>query len=61
MVHPQVAHRGNNLQLWRVAVNILNKQPRTADDWWFFSLGVGHGGNKFSPEKNNIVMKILKE
>jgi hypothetical protein len=25
MAHPQVADGGDNLQIWRVAVNILNK------------------------------------
>ena len=28
---PQVADRGYGLQIWRVAVNMLNKQPWTAD------------------------------
>jgi hypothetical protein len=27
MLHPQVANRGDGLQIWRVAANILNKQP----------------------------------
>jgi hypothetical protein len=35
----------NGLQLWRVAANILNKQPRKHDNGWFYSLGVGHGAN----------------
>jgi hypothetical protein len=26
--------------IWRVALNKLNKQPRTADDGWSSSLGV---------------------
>jgi hypothetical protein len=28
---PQVADRGDGLQIWRVAANILNKQSQTAD------------------------------
>jgi len=31
--------------LWRVAMNILNKQSRTADKWWSSSLGVERGAN----------------
>jgi hypothetical protein len=33
----------NGLQLWRVAANILNKQPRTNDKGWSSSLGVWRG------------------
>jgi len=29
--------------VWRVAVNKLNKQPRTDDEGWSSSLGVGRG------------------
>jgi hypothetical protein len=45
MACPQVANGGNTLQVWRVAVNILNKQSRTADKGWPSSLGVGRGAN----------------
>jgi hypothetical protein len=31
MKHPQVADGGDDLQIWRVAVNILNKQSQTVD------------------------------
>jgi hypothetical protein len=31
MACPRVADRGDGLQIWRVAANILNKQSRTAD------------------------------
>jgi hypothetical protein len=31
MVHPQVADRGDGLQIWRVAANILNKQSQIAN------------------------------
>jgi hypothetical protein len=33
----------------RVAVNKLNKQPRTADEGWSSSLGVGRGANNSFP------------
>jgi hypothetical protein len=40
----------NGLQLWKVAVNILNKQLRTNDKGWSFSIGVGRGAdNNTSP------------
>ena len=34
---------------WRIAVNILNKQSRTANNGWSSSLGVGQGANNSSP------------
>jgi hypothetical protein len=34
MERPQVADRGDGLQIWRVAANILNKQSRTAERGW---------------------------
>jgi hypothetical protein len=43
MARPRVADRGDGLQIWRVAANILNKQSRTADSGWSSSL-VGLGG-----------------
>jgi hypothetical protein len=49
MARPQVADRGDGLQIWRVAANILNKQLRTADSGWSSSLGVGRGANNPSP------------
>jgi hypothetical protein len=33
-------------QQWKVAVNILNKQPRTNEKRWSSSLVVEHGANK---------------
>jgi hypothetical protein len=46
---PRVADRGDGLQIWRVAANILNKQSRTADSGWSSSLGVGRWANNPSP------------
>jgi hypothetical protein len=34
---------------WRLAANILNKQPRANDKGWSSSLGVGRGANNPSP------------
>jgi hypothetical protein len=45
---PQVVDGEDGLQIWRVAANILNKQSRTADKGWSFSLGVGSGVNNSS-------------
>jgi hypothetical protein len=45
----QVAGRGNGLQIWTEAANILNKQSRTAGRGWLFSLGVGQGANNPPP------------
>jgi hypothetical protein len=33
----------NGLQLWRVAANALNKQPRANNKGWFSGLGLGVG------------------
>jgi hypothetical protein len=49
MACPRVADRGDGLQIWRVAANILNKQSRTADSGWSSSLGVGQWANNPSP------------
>jgi hypothetical protein len=43
MGRPQIADEGHGLQIWRVAANIFNKQPRTADKGWSSSLGLGMG------------------
>jgi hypothetical protein len=37
MVRPQVVDGGNSIQLWRVAVNTLNKQLWTVDKGWSFT------------------------
>jgi hypothetical protein len=49
MARPQVADRGDALQIWRVAANILNKQLWTADRGWPSSLGVRWGANNPQP------------
>jgi len=45
MAHPQVVNVGYGFQMWRVAVNTLNKQSRTAGRGWLSSLEVGLGAN----------------
>jgi len=35
--------------IWMVAVNMLNKQSRTADKGWSPSFGVGQGADNYSP------------
>jgi hypothetical protein len=43
--------------IWSVAANILNKQSRTAEKGWSFSLGIGLGDNKSSLWKQMFVTK----
>jgi hypothetical protein len=50
---------GDNLQIWMVEVNILNKQSWTADNGWSFSLGVGRV-DRTSHRKNKLVTKCQK-
>jgi hypothetical protein len=57
MVRSRVADRGDGLQVWRVAVNMLNKQLRTADSGWSSSLGVGWWANNPSPWNSIFVTK----
>jgi len=42
-----VADGGDGLQIWKIAANILNKQPRIADKWWWLGgkLIVAHRKN----------------
>jgi hypothetical protein len=52
MARPRVADRGDGLQIWRVAANMLNKQSRTADKGWSSSLEVGRGAD--NPHRKKI-------
>jgi hypothetical protein len=45
MARPWVADGRDGLQLWRLAANILNKQPWTNDKGWSSRLGVGRWAN----------------
>jgi len=43
MARPQAVDGRYGLQIWRVGVNILNKQLWTGDKGWSSSTGVGQG------------------
>jgi hypothetical protein len=51
MARPQVADGGDALQFWTEAMNILNKQSRTADKVWSSRLGVGRGAKLLTVKK----------
>jgi hypothetical protein len=53
MVHLQVAF-GDDLKVWMVAMNILNKQSQAFDKGWSSSLRIGHGANTI---RNRHIMK----
>jgi hypothetical protein len=44
MADPQVADGKDDLQIWKVAVNILNKYSWRTHKGWSSSLDVEHGG-----------------
>jgi hypothetical protein len=48
MARPQIADGEDALQLCRVVANILNKQSRTADKGYLYSLGVRREANNSS-------------
>jgi hypothetical protein len=41
MVYPQVADRGNNLHIWSIDANIVNKKSQTAIKGWSSRWGFG--------------------
>jgi len=49
MARPRGADRGDVLHIWRIEANVLNKQSRTADNWWSSTFGFGRGANSSSP------------
>jgi len=51
MVCLRFADGGDGLQMWRVAVNMLNKQSQTADKRRLSGLGIWWGSNSPSPLK----------
>jgi hypothetical protein len=57
MAHPWVVNRGDGLQIWRVAANILNKQSWTVDSRWSSSSGVGRAANNPPPYNSIFVTK----
>jgi hypothetical protein len=60
MTRPEVADGGDALQIWRVAVKILNKQSRTTDKEWSSSFAVGRGPNNSSPYKISLLPNVAK-
>jgi hypothetical protein len=60
MVHPQVVDTGDGLQIWRVAVNVLNKESCTADRNSTSSLGVGQGPSNTHRKKILHVANYLQ-
>jgi hypothetical protein len=56
MARPRVAVRGDGLQIWRVAANILNKQSWTANSGWYSSLGLG-GGLTTLPRETQYLLR----
>jgi hypothetical protein len=46
------------LPAWRVAVNILNKQSRTADKGWSCGLRFGRGANNYKLKKIAILRNV---
>jgi hypothetical protein len=57
MARPRVADGVDDLQIWRVAENILNKQSRTADRGWPLNLALG-GGYQPSTVKHYICCEV---
>jgi hypothetical protein len=55
----QVANGGDCLQRWRVAADTLNKQSRTGERGWSFSLRVGRLANNSSPRKETVCYEML--
>jgi hypothetical protein len=56
MARPGLADREDDLQICRIAANVLNKQSQTARKEWFSSLGVGRG-DKNTAQKKKFVTK----
>jgi hypothetical protein len=54
MTHPQVTDGGDDLQVWRVPANIMNKQSRTADKKWSSCLEVRCGVT--TPRRKKIIL-----
>jgi len=60
MANPQVADGKDDLQIWRLAVNILNKQFWTANKGWSSNLGVREWANTHhSKKKKPACYKML--
>jgi hypothetical protein len=60
MARPQVVDGGERLQKWKVAVNILNNESRTADKGQSTSLGVGVGLTTPYGKQSNLLRNVSK-
>ena len=49
MARPEVADGADVLQIWKVAVNLLNKQSLTVGNVWPSSLGIRRMANNSPP------------
>jgi len=49
MTRPHVADEGDDLQIWKATMKMLNKQSRMDDSGWSYNLGVERGANNSSP------------
>jgi hypothetical protein len=58
---PQVANGGDNLQIWRIAANISNKQLRTSDKGWSSSLWVGRGLRTPHRKETNMSRNVSQD
>ena len=57
MTCPLIAERGDDLQIWRVAANILNKQLWMADKGWSSNFGFGRRANNlFAVKKQEEII-----
>jgi hypothetical protein len=56
MVHLEIVDGGDSLQIWRVAVNILNKQLWTANKQGLSAWGLGSGLT--TPNNKNLTQDL---
>jgi len=56
---PPVANGEDDLQMWRVAANVVSKQSRTADKKWSSILGLRRGANNFPLYKKTACYEML--
>jgi len=59
MVHSRVEDGGDGLQKWKIAVNILNKKCRTADNRWSSSLRVRRLDNPYR-KTNSVLLNVAQ-
>jgi len=60
MARPQFADGGTATNI-EGSYEYINKQSRTADNGWYFSLGVGRSANNCSPYQRIMLRNIYNE